>query len=159
MHLDFLRELLGDEFIIETDSYEGCEHMVIRCEDFDDAIDINYFPDSYYKYVCSFASWHTETSSGEEIGEIVLDIADRQLAVIEFFEDDVACFGGAIDMGIAEGISHDILKGMFEDGEQITGLTFSVRSWDSYCCYDGLFVKHAEEGHTIFRIYKGKADR
>ena len=158
MNLDFISEALEDICRVEIAEYEGCECAVISADGFKEVIEVLYFPDGYHKYGLNYASWHMDTSSREELFDCIMDFVDAQLAAIEFFDEGVASFGGAIDISVAENINYSTLKGMFEDDEDITGLTFSVRAWDSYCCYDGRFVKHELEGYTVFRVYEGTAD-
>ena len=158
MNLDFISEALEDICHVDIVEYEGYECAVISNDDFKEVIEVHYFPDGYYKYGLNYESWHMDTSSREELFDCLMDFVDAQLAAIEFFDDGVASFGGAVDISVAEDISYGALKSMFDDDEDITGLTFSVRSWDNYCCYDGRFVKHELEGYTVFRIYEGKAD-
>lgn len=156
MHLDFIEDMFSEELVIELAEYEGCECALLRHPDFDEPIEVMYFQDSYYKYLCRFSAWHEETSSREELCECIIAFADVEMAAVEFFRDGTACFGGAMDIELAENINYNDLLAQFGEGEDITDLTFSVRAWDDYCCYDGRFVKHATEGYTIFRVYKGK---
>lgn len=142
MHFSFIKELfpeLDTNILIEN----NIETVYIKNRQFSDVIILYYFPNDYYTYLFKFATQHFDTSSQDELIACIRSFVNGEKASIEFYENGKNQFGGEIEVSLLDELTYDKLRNYFGYAHtDLSNLTFKVRSWNNYYCFDGYFQKN-----------------
>ncbi len=153
MHFSFMKEIFS-EFDVDIRTENSIETIYIKNSQFENPIVIHHFPDDYYTYLLQFATQHLDTSSKEELIQYSLSFANAEKAAIEFFENGNNRFGGEIEVSLLDNMTYDGLRNYFGyPHDDISELTFKVRTWDTRYCFDGYFEKSTSGTINIVKNY------
>lgn len=142
MELTFLKNLFPNLLINIEEKEDNIEYAKIINKEYDDVIEIHYYPDDYYIYYLSFATQHRHTSDRNEFIEIIKSFVSAEKAAIEFYIDGKNSFGGEIEVSALENISYDFLRKHFGYKDiDMSEYTFEARAWNKTYCFNGSFKK------------------
>lgn len=140
MELTFLKKLFPNYFIENTEKEDNTEYAKITNEEFDDVIEIFYYPEDYYEYYFSFATQHRHTSDKNELIEIIKSFINAEKTAIEFYVNGKKQFGGEIEVSLLEDITYEYLRQYFGyHNIDMSKYTFEVRAWNKRYCFNGSF--------------------
>ena len=154
MELAFLKNLFPN-FIIELEAKEdNTEYAKIINEEFDDIIEIFYYPDDYYEYYFYFATQHRHTSDKDEFIQIIKSFVNAEKAAIEFYINGNNSFGGEIEISLLDNISYETIR-QYSGYQNIdmSEYTFEVRAWNKKYCFDGSFKKNDSGEISIMKAF------
>ena len=149
MHFDFLKELFS-EYDVDICVKDDTETVYIRNGQFNFSIEVDYFPEDYYKYLLCFATQHRDTSSKDDLITYISSYVTAEKAAIEFYKNGANCFGGEIETSVLEDLTYDSLRIRF-GYHDLKAYTFSVRAWNKRFCFDAHFEKDDSGNVTIVK--------
>ena len=137
---------------IERGNEQGAEYISIVKKDFREPIKVYYEPDMQ-EYIVTFATQHLHIDEEDELIDAVFRFANAGVAAIEFYENGKNRFGGQIETSLLDHLTYDSLRTRFGYLQlDISQMTFRVYAWDQKYCFEGSFVKSAENTVQIIKM-------
>lgn len=154
MELAFLKNLFPN-LIMELEVKEdNTEYAKIINKEFNDIIEIFYYPDDYYKYYFYFATQHRHTSDKDEFIQIIKSFINAEKAAIEFYINGNNSFGDEIEISLLDNISYETLRQYYGyQNIDMSEYTFEVRAWNKKYCFNGSFIKNDYDKISIIKSF------
>lgn len=139
------------DYKIEHGNEWGTENISIIKNGFSKPIKV-YYESAIGAYTVTFATQHLHIERDDDLINAVSEFANGSIAAIEFYENGKNKFGGQIETNLLDNLTYDTFLTYF--GYliyDISRMTFRVYAWDKKYCFEGSFVKSAENTYQIIK--------